>query len=91
MPHPRLPMTLSEPARALWSSLKESAPGVVGERPTESYDQAAQILIARPEYRKMMALSDAGERKRRRAELRTLYPEADRWYEWKRLKRQRGG
>ena len=39
----------------------------------------------------MMALSDAGERKRRRAGLRTRYPEADRWYEWKRLKRQRGG
>ena len=87
----QLPMGLSESAQALWSSLKESAPGVVGERPTESYDRAAQILIARPEYRKMMALSDAGERKRRRAELRTLYPEADRWYEWKRLKRQRGG
>ena len=57
----------------------------------EIYHRAAQILIARPEYRKMMALSDAGERRRRRAELRTLYPEADQWYEWKRLKRQRGG
>ena len=87
----QLPMTLSESAQALWSFLKESAPGVVGERPTESYDRAAQILIARPEYRKMMTLSDAGERRRRRAELRTLYPEADQWYEWKRLKRQRGG
>jgi hypothetical protein len=84
-------MSLSEPAQAVWSTLKESARGVVGERPSESYDRAAQILIARPEYRSMMALSDAGERKRRRAELRTLYPEADRWYEWKRLKRQRGG
>jgi DNA primase len=87
----QLPMTLSEPAQSLWSFLKESAPGVVGERPIESYDRAAQILIARPEYRKMMALSDAGERRGRRAELRNLYPEADRWYEWKRLKRQRGG
>ena len=87
----QLPMTLSEPAQSLWSSLKESAPGVVGERPIESYDRAAQILIARPEYRKMMTLSDAGERRGRRAELRNLYPEADRWYEWKRLKRQRGG
>jgi DNA primase len=87
----QLPMALSESAQALWSSLKESAPGAVGERPTESYDRAAQILIARPEYRKMMALSDAGERQRRRAELRTLYPEADKWYAWKRLKRQRGG
>jgi DNA primase len=87
----QLPMTLSDTAQALWSLLKESAPGVVGERPTESYDRAAQILIARPEYRKMMSLSDAGERRGRRAELRNLYPEADRWYEWKRLKRQRGG
>ncbi len=87
----QLPMTLSDPARALWSTLKEVASDVVGERPSESYDRAAQILIARPEYRSMMTLSDAGERKRRRAELRTLYPEADRWYEWKRLKRQRGG
>ena len=87
----QLPMTVSEPAQALWSFLKESAAGVVGERPAESFDRAAQILTARPEYRKMMALSDVGERKRRRAELRNLYPEADRWYEWKRLKRQRGG
>ena len=84
-------MSLSESAQALWSILKETAPHAVGEHATESYDRAAQILIARPEYRKMLALTDAGERRRRRAELRTLYPEADRWYEWKRPKRQRGG
>jgi DNA primase len=87
----QLPMTLSDPARAIWSSLKESAPGAIGERPSESYDEAAQILIARPEYRKLILVTDAGERQRRRAELRSLYPKADDWYQWKRPKHQRGG
>ena len=72
--------SLTEAAQAIWSRLKESAAGVVGDEPAESYDRAAQILIARPEYRKMIAMKDAGERRHRRAELRRLYPEADRWY-----------
>ena len=62
----------------------------MGDKAAESYDRAAQILIARPEYRKMIAMKDAGERRHRRAELRKLYPEADRWYEWKKVRRQGG-
>jgi DNA primase len=86
----QLPPELTEGAQAAWSMLKESAAGAVGDNPSESYDRAAQILIARPEYRKMIAMKDAGEKRHRRAELRQLYPEADRWYQWKKLRRQGG-
>jgi DNA primase len=86
----QLPPDLTEGAQAAWSMLKESAAGAVGDNPSESYDRAAQILIARPEYRKMIAMKDAGEKRHRRAELRQLYPEADRWYQWKKLRRQGG-
>jgi len=86
----QLPSDLTEAAQAAWSTLKESASGAVGDNPAESYDRAAQILIARPEYRKMIAMKDAGEKRHRRAELRQLYPEADRWYQWKKLRRQGG-
>ncbi len=86
----QLPASLTDAAQAAWSALKESAAGAVGDDPAESYDRAAQILIARPEYRKMIAMKDAGEKRHRRAELRRLYPEADRWYQWKKLRRQGG-
>jgi len=86
----QLPADLTEAAQAAWSMLKESASGAVGDNPAEGYDRAVQILIARPEYRKMIAMKDAGEKRHRRAELRKLYPEADRWYQWKKLRRQGG-
>jgi hypothetical protein len=46
------------------------------------YDQAVQILLARPQYREMDALTDPGEKRRRRVELRTQFPAADAWYEY---------
>ena len=46
------------------------------------YDHAAQILQARSQYREMNALTDPGEKQRKRADLRALFPAADDWYEY---------
>jgi alkylation response protein AidB-like acyl-CoA dehydrogenase len=59
------------------------------------YDGATQILRARPLYREMDTLTDPGEKRRRRAELRVEFPAADAWYVYqkaasKELRRPRG-
>jgi DNA primase len=76
----QLPETLSEDARAAWSYLKEAAEKLGSQEITALYDQAAQILRARSQYRDMDALTDPGEKQRQRATLRTQYPAADDWY-----------
>ncbi|MGH9892731.1 MAG: DNA primase, partial [bacterium] len=76
----QMPEGLSEDARALWVRLKEDLHQSGGGDVGKTYDQAAQILRARPEYEKIAAISDPGEKRRMRDELRLLYPEADRWY-----------
>ncbi len=63
--------------------------GPISRRPPETlgtqevaalYDQAAQILRARSQYRDMDAMTDPGEKQRQRATLRARYPAADDWY-----------
>jgi hypothetical protein len=76
----QLPETLSEDARAAWSYLKEAAEKLGSQEIAALYDQAAQILRARSQYRDMDALTDPGEKQRQRATLRTQYPAADDWY-----------
>lgn len=80
---------LSEDGQRAWTILKESAPDVIGPRADDIFASSVQILVARPEYRKIHAMTDPGEKQRRRALLRQQYPEADRWYEWKRLRRRK--
>jgi DNA primase len=76
----QLPETLSEDARAAWSYLKEAAEKLGSQEVAVLYDQAAQILRARSQYRDMDALTDPGEKQRQRATLRGQYPAADDWY-----------
>jgi DNA primase len=76
----QLPETLSEDARAAWSYLKEAAEKLGSQEVAALYDQAAQILRARSQYRDMDALTDPGEKQRQRATLRAQYPAADDWY-----------
>jgi DNA primase len=76
----QLPETLSEDAKAAWSYLKETAEKLGSQEVAALYDQAAQILRARSQYRDMDALTDPGEKQRQRASLRTQYPAADDWY-----------
>jgi DNA primase len=85
----RPPATLSEDGQRAWTILRESAADAVGPRADDIFASSVQILVARPEYRKIHALTDPGEKQRRRALLRQQYPEADRWYEWKRLRRRK--
>jgi hypothetical protein len=79
-PPGQIPDGLSEDAQLVWVRLKENvlepAAGDVGK----VYDQAVQILRARPEYEKITGMSDPGEKRKMRDKLRLLYPEADRWY-----------
>jgi DNA primase len=76
----QLPETLSEDAGAAWSYLKEAAEKLGSQEVAALYDQAAQILRARSQYRDMDALTDPGEKQRQRATLRAQYPAADDWY-----------
>jgi DNA primase len=76
----QLPPGLSEDAQAAWSRLKEASQELSSGDVVRIYDRASQILRARPEYEKIAAISDPGEKRRRRNELQRLYPEADRWY-----------
>jgi DNA primase len=78
----QLPSGLSDEAAAAWSRLKEAAQALNTQEVGKIYDGAAQILLARPRYREMDALTDPGEKRRRRAELRTEFPAADAWYEY---------
>ena len=79
----QLPGELSEDAGAVWSYLKEAADELSKQEVAALYDEAAQILRARTRYREMDALTEPGEKKRLRAELRSQFPAADRWYSWR--------
>jgi len=90
-----MPVGLTEDAASLWSRLKEIGQNWNAAEIARIYDTAAQILRARPRYREMDGLTDPGEKRRIRAELRTEYPAADAWYEYqkaavKELRRARG-
>ena len=78
----QLPETLSESAGAVWSHLKEAAAELSSQEVATLYDKAAQILRARSQYREMDALTDPGEKQRKRATLRAAFPAADSWYEY---------
>lgn len=78
----QLPSGLSDEAAGAWSRFKEAAQDLNRPEVGKIYDQAVQILLARPRYREMDALTDPGEKQRRRAELRTQFPAADAWYEY---------
>jgi DNA primase len=78
----QLPSGLSDEAAGAWSRFKEAAHDLNRPEVGKIYDQAVQILLARPGYREMDALTDPGEKRRRRAELRTEFPAADAWYEY---------
>jgi DNA primase len=75
----QIPPGLSEDAQLSWSRLQESAQD--GSQ-RNLYDNAAQILLARRQYREMDALVDPGEKQKRRAALRVKFPAADAWYEY---------
>ena len=76
----QLPASLSPEAQLAWTRLKETSQGLSGTDQSGIYDRASQILRARPEYERISAISDPGEKRQRRDELQRLYPEADRWY-----------
>jgi DNA primase len=76
----QMPPGLSEEATLAWSRLKEAAQTLNRQEVAKIYDGATQILLGRPLYRAMDALTDPGEKGRRRAELRARYPAADAWY-----------
>jgi DNA primase len=75
----QLPEGLTQEAQVAWARLKEASLEFGGDV-ARIYDRASQIIRARPEYEKIGAISDPGEKRRRRNELQRLYPEADRWY-----------
>ena len=79
----QIPDGLSDDASAAWSYLKEAAQDRNAQEVATIYDRATQILRARPQYREMDALTDPGEKRRQRADLRARYPAADAWYEYK--------
>lgn len=79
----QIPSGLSDDAAAAWSYLKEAAQERTAGDVATIYDQATQILRARPHYREMDALTDPGEKRRQRADLRARYPAADDWYAYK--------
>jgi DNA primase len=84
----QLPETLSENAAAAWSYLKEAADELSSQEVATLYDKAAQILRARSQYREMDALTEPGEKKRMRADLRGRFPAADAWYEYQKAARR---
>jgi DNA primase len=77
----QLPAGLSDEAQTAWTRLKEASAQLGGDA-ARIYDRASQILRARPHYREMDAVTDPGERRRKRADLRARYPAADGWYEY---------
>ena len=78
----QLPTGLSDEAAATWSRLKEISQGWSQDELGKICDSASQILRARPHYREMESLTDPGEKRRRRAELRGEFPAADAWYDY---------
>jgi len=81
-PSDQMPAGLSPDAAGAWTYLKEAAQERTSEDLATIYDRAAQILRARPQYREMDAVTDPGEKRRKRADLRARYPAADAWYEY---------
>jgi DNA primase len=78
----QLPAGLSDEAAAVWSRLREVSQEWSQGELGKIYDSASQILRARPQYREMDGLTDPGEKRRRRAELRAEFPAADAWYDY---------
>ncbi len=78
----QLPEALSEDSAAAWSYLKAAAEELSSQEVATLYDQAAQILRARSQYRDMDALTDPGEKRQKRAQLRAEFPAADDWYQY---------
>ncbi len=78
----QMPDGLSEEGAAAWSYLKEAGDKLSGQEVPTLFDQAAQILQARSQYREMTTITDPGEKQRKRAELRALFPAADEWYKY---------
>ncbi len=78
----QMPEGLSEHGAAAWSYLKEAGEKLSGQEVVTLYDQAAQILQARSQYREMTTITDPGEKQKKRAELRALFPAADDWYKY---------
>jgi DNA primase len=76
----QMPSGLSDEAGLAWSRFKEVAQNLNRQEVGKIYDGAAQILMGRPLYRAMDAITDPGEKRLRRAELRARYPAADAWY-----------
>jgi DNA primase len=84
----QIPEGLSEEGARVWSYLVESAHELSGQDSATLYEGSAQILRARPQYREMHAISDPGDKRRRRAELRARFPAADAWYEYQKAARR---
>jgi DNA primase len=78
----QMPPGLSDEAAVVWSRLKEAAHSLSQQEVSRIYENAAQILRARPRYREMDRITDPGEKQKRRAELRAEFPAADAWYEY---------
>jgi DNA primase len=86
----QLPSGLSREGEILWAELRERTQGVAQQEVSGVFDRTVQILQARPQYRVLATLKDPGEKTRLRANLRTRYPEADRWYTYQKQRRTRG-
>jgi DNA primase len=84
----QMPDGLSGEAAAVWSSLKETMQNRVSGDAAAIYDKASQILRGRPLYREMLAISDPGDKQRRRSALRAQLPAADAWYEYQKAARR---
>jgi DNA primase len=86
----QLPAGLTPEGEALWAELREQAATLARQEVSGVFDRTVQILRARPQYRRLATLKDPGEKSRLRADLRTRYPEADRWYTYQKQRRTRG-
>ncbi|HET6798403.1 MAG TPA: DNA primase [Gemmatimonadales bacterium] len=87
-PSDQMPDGLTTAAAEAWSLLKEAALERSSSEIATVYDRASQILRARPLYRAMHIMSDPGEKRQRRAELRAMFPAADAWYEYQKAARR---
>jgi DNA primase len=87
-PSGQMPDGLSPEAAAVWSFLKETAHDRSSGDAAAIYDRASQILRGRPLYREMHAISDPGDKQRRRSALRAQLPAADAWYEYQKAARR---
>ncbi len=85
----QLPSNLTPEGQQLWGELRERAEAMASQGVDKVFDRSVQILLARPQYRRLIKTTDPGEKKRLRAELRARYPDADRWYEYHRSQQTR--